>query len=169
MKQRVSVFWVLLCLSVSCTSKQTNLDVKDQIVKIDSGAEDVKIHISADSLTVLDEKIKFIKSFYFEYITETCTEDGSLPNMKNVERIEEKYCSKELLEKIKGLDYDPFLKAQDCDVEWLNILDIKADKEDDTWFIVSYSYVDYLGVKQNICIKLKIIQTDNYYLIIDLK
>lgn len=89
--------------------------------------------------------------------------------MENIGKIEEKYCSKELLTKLNGLDYDPFLKAQDCDVEWLNNLDIKADTKDENWFTVSYSYTDYLNNKQNISIRLKIVPTDNHYQIIDIE
>ena len=66
------------------------------------------------------------------------------------------------------LDYDPFLNVQDCDLEWLKILNIKADTKD-SWFIVSYSYIDYLNIKQNIRIRLKIILIDKSYCIVDIE
>jgi len=72
-----------------------------------------------------------------------------------------------LLAKIKTLDYDPFLKAQDCDVEWLKRLNIKEDAKED-WFVVSYSYVDYLNTKQNVVIRLKVISNDKSYSIFDI-
>lgn len=171
MKQNVSVFLVLLCLSISCTSTHTDTDAKDESASdttVNMGAEDEKISGSAIHTNVLDEKINFIKSFYTEYITENCKEDG-LPNRENVEKIKEKYCSKELLTKIKMLDYDPFLNVQDCDLEWLKILEIKADTKEDSWFIVSYSYIDYLDTKQNIRIRLKIIPIDKSYYIVDIE
>ncbi|NLE04965.1 MAG: hypothetical protein GX638_09205 [Crenarchaeota archaeon] len=172
MKTNVSMLLVVLCLSVSCTA--THKD-KDKDTENENVSSTTSINSEGESIVntevhtnIVDEKINFIKSFYTEYITENCTDDG-LPNIEDVEKIKEKYCSKELLTKIKMLDYDPFLNVQDCDLEWLKILNIKADTKEDSWFIVSYSYIDYLNIKQNIRIRLKIILIDKSYCIVDIE
>lgn len=49
-----------------------------------------------------NEKIMhFIKSFYAEYIAETCMEDDS-PKWEKIKEIQERYCHKELRAKIKN-------------------------------------------------------------------
>ncbi|MBO7464570.1 MAG: hypothetical protein J6T56_01805 [Bacteroidales bacterium] len=170
MWQKTSLYFLfILSLSISCSSTHTDENENTSDTTFYGDNMDEAKSSSTVSANIIDNKILFIRSFYSEYIYETCTEDGSIPNMENVGKIEEKYCSKELLTKINGLDYDPFLKAQDCDVEWLNNLDIKADTKDENWFTVSYSYTDYLNNKQNISIRLKIVPTDNHYQIIDIE
>ena len=50
-----------------------------------------------------------------------------------------------------------------------NVNLLKADTKEDSWFIVSYSYIDYLNIKQNIRIRLKIILIDKSYCIVDIE
>jgi hypothetical protein len=60
------------------------------------------------------------------------------------------------------LDYDPFLNAQDCDLEGLKTLEIKKDLGNDSWFTVTY-ISSHAG--KSIMIRLKIITVDNSYCI----
>ena len=50
------------------------------------------------------------------------------------------YCTKELLDSLDALDSDsdPFIKAQDFDSEWLDLVKIQKDLIADDLFIVSY-------------------------------
>lgn len=171
MKRNISLILVLVCLSISCTSTHTDNKIEDSSnTTVNTNTEEE----SAIQTNVMNEKINFIQSFYKEYITETCLEDD-LPEWEKIEKIQEKYCSKELRRKIKEiiqedglLDADPFLNAQDCDIEWLKSLNVKADVND-SWFVVSYSYTDYLNTKQNIEIRLKVISANDSYYIDDIE
>lgn len=75
--------------------------------------------------------------FYTSYITET----AKMPlNIPNVSSLKEKHCTSKLIRKLKDeeLDYDPFLKSQDCDIAWLKSLEIKKDESKDDLYHVSY-------------------------------
>lgn len=84
------------------------------------------------------EIITMIKSFYTAYITET---SKMPPDFNKIEVIKKEYCTLSLLNKIEmqELDYDPFLKAQDCDAETLKTLSIKKDIKQKNLFYVSYN------------------------------
>ena len=146
MKRIVSAFLVVFCFNVCCKANPN----------IGNG-----------------DAISFIKSFYTEYITKTC---GSLTNRDTIEKIQKKYCHSELLARIKKLqeedsylNSDPFLNAQDCDLEWLKTLTIEPDTKNNSWFIISYSYIDYSNSKKNVEIKLKVVSVDGFYYICDIE
>lgn len=84
-----------------------------------------------------EQVLSVLKSFYTSYIAENVKMP---PNGPKIISIKEKYCTTSLLDKINSqeLDYDPFLKAQDCNAEWLNTLTIKADSTKKGLYNVSY-------------------------------
>ena len=162
MKPFASVFLLLLCLGISCKSPHIDNENTVPVVVVE---EDT---LPAMHAMVTDEKADFIKTFYNEYVRETCREDGSRPDMKKVGRIVEKYCSKDLLIKTLGADYDVFLNTQDFDASWLDILEIKADPTEESWYMVSCSYDDS-DKKKHIETRVKVVPTDHSYRIVDIR
>lgn len=125
------------------------------------------INCKIEQLYSDEEKIiKFLKSFYSEYITEC---DSFSINWSQIEIIKEKYCTKSLIKKIKILqedgmiDYDPFLNAQDCNINWLKTLNITKEEKDSCWYNVYYTD-NYSDIK----IKISIIKEGNLYKINDI-
>ncbi len=90
--------------------------------------------------------IKDLKSFYTLYITENAKNQ---PNEKLLSTIKHKYCSEKLLQKLslEELDYDPFLNAQDCDIEWLKTLSVIKESKSKNKYVVSF--VDNFSKKRN--------------------
>jgi len=86
-------------------------------------------------------------------------ETGSLKN---------KYFTQKLQAKLKNLnlDYDPILKAQDCDKKWLEKLIIIPDKEEQNTYIVSYP--DTYN-KTDVRIRLSVTKVNRNYLIDDIE
>ncbi|HVV55801.1 MAG TPA: hypothetical protein VHC47_10770 [Mucilaginibacter sp.] len=83
--------------------------------------------------------ISMLNFFYTSYITEVS--NGNPRTFKrNIDSIQKKYCTTTLLAKIKKkeLDTDPFLKAQDSNIEFLKTLVIKKDFKKPNTYIVSY-------------------------------
>jgi hypothetical protein len=115
-----------------------------------------------------EQIIKLLKYFYTEYISEC---DNPSTNWSQIEIIKEKYCTRSLIKKIKVLqedailDYDPFLNAQDCDINWLKTLNITKENNDSCWYDVSY--MDNYNSKR-IIIKLNVIKDENSYKINDI-
>lgn len=85
-----------------------------------------------------EEIMKMIKDFYTNYITENVKMP---PDGSKIFSLKKKYCTTYLLEKINNqeLDYDPFLKAQDSNIEWLKTLIIKKDPSKKGFYEVSYT------------------------------
>jgi hypothetical protein len=104
-----------------------------------------------------DEILKTLHKFYSAYITATCS---STPDQKKVKSIYNKYCTQKLLKDIQGLDYDPFINAQDCAMNLLKNLKIYKAKNTSDLFIVTYPD-DY--DKSNVIIKLKVIKQEGVY------
>jgi hypothetical protein len=81
-----------------------------------------------------------VKTFYTEYMTEVSS--SNLIEEEN--SIKQKYCTKDLLDKIKKqfsegeLDYDPFLNAQDANVNNIPSLTVLRDPKIKDKYIVSY-------------------------------
>lgn len=88
-----------------------------------------------------DPAIKMLKEFYTSYITEGANIES---NEAKLQSIEKKYCTGKLLSKMKhemeagDLDADPFINAQDFNIEWLKTLSISKDPQKADVYIVSY-------------------------------
>ena len=84
------------------------------------------------------DDINQIKKFYVSYITEISSSKD--PNPKKIIDIQQQYCTSSLLKKIEKeeLDADPFLKAQDANIESLKTLVVKKDPLHDNEYTVSY-------------------------------
>jgi hypothetical protein len=137
---------------------------------------DVKIEAKKD---VKDERIKFLWDFYVEYYTEEKRQEdkwqeylmnrekGNIPpspDPKKFEEIEEKYCHRELLDKITELsgdytlDHNPFTAAQDYTYDHFDSMTIEKDTTRDSWFIVSWD--------RPFQVKLKVVKIDTRYWIV---
>jgi hypothetical protein len=85
--------------------------------------------------------IETLKKFYTEYITQC---DKS--NYDTLMSIRIKYCTKNLINRIYNrtdsdiLDYDPFLRAQDCDRSTIQTLKIWKDTANQNLYFVSYKW-----------------------------
>ncbi len=110
---------------------------------------------NTDSVNI--KKIKFLKSFYSEYFI-AASQD--LPNLPKMDSLQMNYCTTELYNKLlylydlEEIDVDPFLESQDPQKEWLKSLNINADNQDSTLFIVSYK----INKQKTNVIKLKVIE-----------
>ena len=83
-----------------------------------------------------DQKIiTQLKEFYKSYITEN---SKMRTDLSKVNALKKANCTVRLLKDIKGLDYDPFLNAQDCSEDWLGTLSVEKHPKNDGQFIVSY-------------------------------
>lgn len=103
--------------------------------------------------------LSMLKSFYSNYITEN---SKMPPNQKNIKLIKNKYCTSTFLKKIdkQELEYDPFLNAQDCKIEWLKTLTIRKDSIRNNLYYVSYIN-NYNN--QHIIIKVIVVKLNQLY------
>jgi hypothetical protein len=118
----------------------------------------------AQNTTAADQQaMAMLKNFYTAYMTEVAV--GSSHNfVKKLTTIQKKYCTPALVEQIPALiertDCDPFLKAQDSNVENIKSLSFKKDARAVNLFIVSYTDI-YRHNKTTI--KLTVVkQKDNF-------
>ncbi len=105
------------------------------------------IYAQSELSTISDGQIiKDLTNFYTLYITES---SKNQPNERQLNLIKHKYCSDKLLRKLslEELDYDPFLNAQDCDIEWLKTLTITKDNKSKNKYIVGF--IDNFSNKKN--------------------
>ena len=118
--------------------------------------------VSSQSNSSDEQMLTMLKTFYTNYITES---SGS-SDEKKLDLIKRQYCTAELLKKIEQqlktgtLDYDPFVKAQDCDKEWLKTLTVKKDSAKNNLFLVTW--LDNYSKKQ-VTIHLSIIKQMESY------
>lgn len=83
-----------------------------------------------------------LQEFYYSYITEGA-KSGS--NASALHAIQEKYVTKDLLSQLQHafsegeLDYDPFINAQDFNLDWLATLTITKDEVLPATYHVSYA------------------------------
>lgn len=80
---------------------------------------------SAQKANDRQAKIEMLKAFYTEYITANskAETDG-----REIDAIKKKYCTAKFLKELEAAadpDYDIFLSAQDCDIEWLKTLHVE--------------------------------------------
>jgi hypothetical protein len=85
-----------------------------------------------------------LRSFYANYITTCSSEISGKQFVAKVDSICNHFCTSRLSTRIHDLkinrilDYDPFLCAQYCSIEWLKSLSIKRDLKRSNLFIVSF-------------------------------
>lgn len=96
------------------------------------------ISCKSQSYSLDEQVLSMLKDFYTSYITESAKMP---PSVSKVNSLKEKYCTAKLLQKIarEEFDYDPFLKAQDCNIEWLKTLAVKKDTTGSNQYCISYT------------------------------
>lgn len=113
------------------------------------------------------EAADLLKSFYTEYIN-SCSDGVAIDSDGDMENIVKKYFTGALYKKLEPLefDYDPVLKAQDCDTAVLKTLTVTSSEKDNTSYTVCYndSYSNEL-----ICINLKVISSKGKLMISDIE
>lgn len=98
---------------------------------------------SQTHVTLADQQaMTMLKNFYTAYMTEVAT--GSAHNfVKKLQKIQKQYCTPKLIDKIPAMidrtNIDPFLKAQDSNIENLKSLTFQKDSRAADLFIVSYT------------------------------
>jgi len=99
-----------------------------------------------------------LKTFYTEYIIQT----DKLPDKANTDSLKSAYCTSDLLQTIESqkLDYDPFLKAQDCDKAWLKTLIISKNHDKEGEYRISF-LDSFKG--ERIEIRLKVVSEKGVY------
>lgn len=99
--------------------------------------------------------ISILREFYSEYITENSKDNT---NQQKVSKIIATYCTKSFQKQLKKSehDYDVFLNAQDCSLDWLSTL--KINKIEENVFIVSYGSKD-----DAVKIKVIVVKVDNTF------
>jgi hypothetical protein len=111
-----------------------------------------------------NEKIlQALKEFYTAYISACDNPGGSFETMDSLRN---KYLTKTLLTRLEAHDpdYDPILRAQVCDSETIQTLEIEVDREN--VYTVCYTWPDSPWQKTRI--RLLIAERDNQYLIDDI-
>jgi len=152
----------IMSSNTSCADSQksqTEQSVSVSIVQTDT----IQTTTQTDLLTENEAIIQMLMEFYTKYIT-ACSQ---LPTDIDAERlILEQFCTSALLDNLyhlsnpenpQWIDYDPFLNAQDCDLEMLKTLQINKDEQANI-YNVTYQWNDY-----SITIRLSVVKTDNGY------
>lgn len=89
-----------------------------------------------------EEQVKsMLKDFYTGYISTIAA--GADDYGAKLEALTKKYCTTKLTKKIEkdqadGMDYDPYIKAQDADSAWLKTLSIQKDAQKPNGYTASY-------------------------------
>lgn len=83
--------------------------------------------------------ISMLNSFYQQYIRMIAEEEPRFYK-KKMDSLLEVHCSKNFLTYLQNceLSYDPFLKAQDASIVWLNSLTVKKDYKQKSLYNVTY-------------------------------
>lgn len=108
--------------------------------------------------------IEMLRVFYTLYITEC---DKMTTDEKAVASIKNKYLTKELSARLSdvGLEYDPFLNAQDCDKAWIETLEIAPETDRENAYKVCYRYDN----EHKNCITLYLAKDNGRFLINDIR
>ena len=117
----------------------------------------VNLHcVQAQSDHSEEQALEIVKVFYTGYIT--YVDKGDLPKL---EAFQKKYCTPKLFKKIPELgnkiDQDPFLKAQDSNIKFLQSLVVQKDNKKEGHYIVSY------GTDEKIVINLTVVKMNGNY------
>ncbi len=123
--------------------------------------------IQCQPKTEEEQIIEMLRKFYTNYMTEVsgAADNNRLDSLKRI------YCNPALLEKIQiefdreELGYDPFIYAQDVNIESIKTLTIIKDSIVPNYYYVSYRDPYWGGVSK---IKLSIVKHNNNYLIDDI-
>ena len=105
------------------------------------------------------EKTDFLIEFYKSYLI-AC--DNFKTSHEQLKLLKSKNCTERLLSYLDNnqLDYDPFLDAQDCDMKWLESLNVKPLNKTDNVFVMSYN----TGWQDKVVkLKLTILKSDGHY------
>lgn len=104
-----------------------------------------------------------IREFYWHYITQSAKVSDYNP--ADVDRVMKTFLTEDLIRRLEtaGLDYDPFLDAQDCEISWLYTFKIHPDTMRENTYDVSFQY----DALQRSCIKLSLVCIDGKYRIDD--
>jgi hypothetical protein len=114
-----------------------------------------------------DKEIKaMLQEFYTAYITEVASNSPPKLMMRNIDSLQKRYCSVALLKKISDItelmEGDPFLKAQDSDIGYLNTLAVEKDSGKKNQYIVTY--IDtYSPNKEKVSIYLTVLKDKDSY------
>jgi len=120
-----------------------------------------------------DEKqiIGMLKSFYTEYMT-TLSKDDVRLSVKKIHSLQKTYCTQKLLKELpmlsEQIDADPFLQAQDSNIEYIKTLSILKSQKIFNQYIVSYIDI-YSPNKIKVIIYLTIVKEKNGFKIDSIK
>ncbi len=130
---KFKLFCTVMIISASLSSCLSSSHNETSSGVIHSSSND-KILIINDTNYVEAEALKMLESFYHDYILLV----ANSINKDEVLSFRKKHCSTSFLIKIrnKNLDYDPFIKAQDANEEWLSSL--KVSKTEKNLYQVQY-------------------------------
>lgn len=103
------------------------------------------------------EAEKMLQEFYTSYFTVFATEPPGTSSQKKLEMLQKQYCTEAFYRKIPDIieqtESDPFLKAQDSDINWLQTLTVIKDEQIKNEYIVSYSYDRLVDVNPDKTVK----------------
>lgn len=108
--------------------------------------------------------VDMLTAFYTQYITETSNPHWNQSKRDSIIRT---YCTERITRIVHTgnpdvLDYDLFLNAQDCDINWLNTLAIVPETAGSAYRI-SYEYTDYKGDIITNTIRLQVTKENDRY------
>lgn len=95
-----------------------------------------------------------LEIFYSKYIEEASKWP---PNKDKLDEIIKEFCTEDLINDNKNLDYDPFIKTQDIDSNWINSLKVIKDTFRCKTFKVSFydkSSDTYISIKLSLVLDL---------------
>jgi len=146
MKKLFIIASLTVFLSCSTNDRKHDVETSEEVV-IGNGNEEDKLSttkiIDSASQANSDTTKKFslnsdttktlIKEFYEKYV-------NNIFNREKIEALKNQYCSRELLDSLDTVQIyaDPFLNAQDFDIEWLDSFEIQKDSIVNNLFIVTY-------------------------------
>jgi hypothetical protein len=97
--------------------------------------------VRAQTVVSNDQAVTMLKEFYTSYITLVASDSNSA---KQLAALQKKYCTTKLITKLPKIleqrDSDPFLDAQDSQVDYLKTFTVKRDVKKAGHYIVSYDH-----------------------------
>ena len=162
MKTKIKFILFIFLISTSCTSsvdKSENSGITNSQRKVEKDSVSNKKPESSTENDPSETKIEFVKNFYEEYIIEL----SKMPmDLDRIDSVKKKFLTAELHSDLKeqGLDYDPFLNAQDFHDDILEKLayDEHPEKKD----VVKVSYIDDY-TSSTVSISLEVVELANGY------